>query len=267
MRVFLSRLLKMAIRKAPDTSKSRGIELHLGRRRFGTALFAAVSGGLLTRKADGFPRGADADFRRATRILIPYGLSVDGAFDDVLGHDVLKVTSLPQLETQYDFVVGDLNEVGGIEPCILTSFFQGSAEFTSFEENQAGGIIPCTKTAVGPNETIFEHLDVNAAGGILPCTKTTVATSQTIFEHLDINAAGGIIPCSRTTIEDPHAMFELFDENEAGGVDPCWIVDAEHLADGRLGAIEVTVNDPELTFTVRIGARTYRLVNGALVED
>lgn len=262
-----TRLITAAMRSIRSARKSRNAGPDLSRRGFGVGLFAVAGSLLAPKTAEAFPRGADADFRRATRILIPYGLSVDGAFDEVLGHDVLKTTSVPQLETQYDFAVGELNEVGGIEPCILTSFFQGSAEFTSFEENQAGGIIPCTKTAVGPNQTTFEHLDVNAAGGIVLCAKTTVAPSQTIFEHLDINAAGGIIPCSRTRIEDPHAMFELFDPNVAGGIEPCAAVDAEHLADGSLGAVEVTINDPVLTFTVRIGARTYRLVNGALVED
>jgi hypothetical protein len=227
--------------RARDAWKSGTVAADLTRRGFGAGMLATLCGGLLAKPADAFPRGADADFKRATKILSGYGLSISGAFDEILNHDVLTTTSVPLNDTQYDFVVGQLNEVSGIIPCSKTSFFQGAAEFTAFDENPAGGI--------------------------LPCTKTTVVETRTTFGQLDTNQAGGIIPCLKTTIEGSLATHELFDLNEAGGIVPCIVVGAERLADGSLGPAEVTVNDPALNFTVRIGPRTYRLVDGGLVED
>jgi len=213
----------------------------VSRRWFGTGFFFALLGGFLVRTAQAFPEGAQSHFSAATRILNRYGLSVAGMFDQKLGHDVLTVTSIPQAETQYDFVGADLNTAGGVDPCWKTSSFQGSTEFTAFEENQTGGI--------------------------LPCTKTTAAGERTIFEQLDRNQAGGIVPCSRTIIEEPLTTHMVFDPNVAGGIEPCYLAGAERKVDGTLGPVEVVVNDPELNFTVRIGPRTYRLVRGALVEE
>ena len=206
---------------ASTKSSSERSRSEVSRRLFGTGLFVALFGGLLARTTQGFPEGAQNHFNAATRILSRYGLSVGGAFDQTLGHDVLTVTSIPQSETQYDFVEAEVNAAGGINPCWKTSSFQASTDFTAFDENQAGGIVPCTKT--------------------------TVAGEQTIFEQLDTNQAGGIVPCSRTIIEESLTVHKLFDPNVAGGIDPCWIAESERLADGRLGPVEVVVNDPSLT--------------------
>jgi hypothetical protein len=252
---------------AAGSSDSGSIGSRVNRRRFGTGLFVALFGGLFVRTAQAFPEGAQNHFKAATRILNRYGLSVAGMFDETLGHDVLTVTSIPQTETQYDFVGAELNTAAGIDPCWKTSSFEGVTDFTAFEENPVGSIIPCTRTTVAEEDTIFEHFDMNQAGGIVPCTKTTVAGEQTVFEQLDTNQAGGIVPCSRTIIEGRLTTHMLFDPNVAGGIEPCYLAGAERMADGTLGPVEVVVNNAELNFTVRIGPRTYRLVRGALVEE
>jgi hypothetical protein len=174
----------------------------------------------------------------ASQILRRFGLRVSGAV--AAGHDVLTVSALPLAETQYDFVVNDRNEAGGIVPCMKTSFFADVAEFTRFE--------------------------ADAAGGIVPRTKTTGAGPATTFEQLDVNEAGGIVPCMKTFVEAPLTTFEIFDPNAAGGIIPCMHVAAERLADGSLGPVEVAVEEPDLSLVVRIGALTYRLVDGRLVE-
>jgi hypothetical protein len=94
------------------------------RRRFATGLFVSLAGGLILRPAEAFPRGSDSLFEAATRILQRFGLSVSGAFDQVLERDVLTIDALPDPETQYDFVVNDVDAAGGIQPCVKTAFFQ-----------------------------------------------------------------------------------------------------------------------------------------------
>lgn len=53
----------------------------------------------------------------------------------------------------------------------------------------------------------------------------------------------------------------------SGGIQPCIHVAAERLADGALGEVIISVNEPSVSFVVRIGARLYRLVDGRLVEE
>src|SRR5688572_19420131 len=113
-----------------ETSESNEEGRSVGRRRFGAGLLTALGGGLLAGKAEAFPASAHGDFNAATRILNRYGMSVGGAFDDVLGHDVLKVTTIPQIDTQYDHELGQLSSAGEIDPCFRTSFFQEATAFT-----------------------------------------------------------------------------------------------------------------------------------------
>ena len=135
------------------------------------------------------------------------------------------------------------------------------------EADAVGGIVPCVKTSFFEDVTEFTHFDMNAAGGVVPCVKTTIAVPVITFEHFDVDAAGGIVPCVKTTVDEPLTTFELFGAGAVSGILPCVHVGAERLADGELGLIEVSVNEPELRFVVVIGSRTYRLVSGQLVED
>lgn len=209
------------------------------RRTFGITVLAAIGGALSVRTAEAFPEGSLRLFALATQILKRFGLSVSGASER--GHDVLTVNALPEPEIQYDFVLNEADTFGGIVPCTKTSFFEDVTEFT--------------------------HFDMNAAGGIVPCVKTTIAEPVITFEHFDADAAGGIAPCVKTTVDEPLTTFELFGAGAVSGIQPCVHVGAERLADGELGLIEVSVNEPELRFVVVIGSRTYRLVSGQLVED
>ncbi len=109
--------------------------------------------------------------------------------------------------------------------------------------------------------------EADAFGGIQPCTQTSFFEDVTEFTHFDMNAAGGVVPCVKTTVDEPLTTFELFGAGAVSGIQPCVHVGAERLADGELGLIEVSVNEPELRFVVVIGSRTYRLVSGQLVED
>lgn len=151
-----------------------------------------------------------SDAKAVTNVLKRYGVSVGGAFDATLGHDVMTVTTVPQAETQYDFVVAELTSEGGLDPCIRTSSFGG-------------------------NETFVHY------------------------------APGGIIPCIKVAIEGPLMTYELIDPND-GDIIPCIRVAAEHAADGGLGTITAAV-DPDEDFQIAVGTRTYRLIDGQLVED
>lgn len=181
----------------------------VGRRRFGAGLLTTLGAGLLARTAEGFPPDAAGHFNAATNVLNRYGMSVGGAFDATLGHDVLTVTTVPQAETQYDFVVSELNSQGGLDPCFRTSVF-------------------------GDNETFVHY------------------------------APGGIIPCIRVAIEGPLMTYDLIDPDD-GGIIPCIRVAAEHAPGGGLGPITATV-DPDEDFQIAVGTRTYRLMDGQLVD-
>jgi hypothetical protein len=190
-------------------SESVGAAVDGGRRRFGAGLLAALGGGLLVRSAEAFPAAAPGQFNAATHILGPYGVSVGGAFDAALGHDVLTVTALPQAGTQYDFV---------------------GAELTSDSD-------------------------------ILPCWRTSSFDETTTFLHY---TPGGIIPCIKVTIAGPLMTYDLIDPHE-GDIIPCIRVAAEHTADGGLGPIVVTA-DPDEDLRIEVGTRSYRLVDGQLVD-
>lgn len=237
------------------------------RRRFVTGLCAALGGALVARPAETFPRGSNALFEAASRILRNFGLSVTGAFDQLLSRDVLTISAIPDPDTQYDFMVNEVDAVGGIVPCVKTAFFQGLSEFTHFETDVVAGIVPCTKTSVGGATSTFEQFEVNVAGGIQPCTKTTAGDAATIFEQFDVNVAGGIQPCVKTTVLATLTTFELLDPNVVGGVVPCVKVASEQLPRGGPGEVEIEINEPDLNLLVRIGPRVYRLVAGQLVEE
>jgi hypothetical protein len=107
---------------------------------------------------------------------------------------------------------------------------------------------------------------VAAGHDVLTVSALPLAETQYDFVVNDRNEAGGIVPCMKTYVEAPLTTFEIFDPNAAGGIIPCMHVAAERLADGSLGPVEVAVEEPDLSLVVRIGALTYRLVDGRLVE-
>jgi len=209
------------------------------RRTFTLTLLATLAGALVARRSEAFVQGAEKLFAKASQALRHFGVSVTGTSDR--GHDVLRITALPEPAIQYDFAINEVNEAGGIVPCVLTSFFE--------------------------EITTFTHYEMDVTSGIQPCTRTTIAEPVVTFEHLDVDAAGGILPCVKTVIDTALTTFELFDEGAFGGVVPCVHVGAERLADGGLGEVVVSVNEPDLHFVVRIGTRVYRLVDGQLVEQ
>jgi len=101
-------------------------------------------------------------------------------------------------------------------------------------------------------------------GRIIPSIKTSVFGEDASFTHFH---PGEIVPCVRTRIEgNTLATHELFDSDQ-GGIIPCIKVVSEMLEGGRLGAIEVTVNDLDEDFTVRVGSKLYILIDGSLVDQ
>ena len=206
---------------------------------FSLTMLAALASTIVARSSEAFIEGTEKLFAKATQALRRFGISVTGASDR--GHDVLTISAVPEGAIQYDFAITEVDEAGGIQPCSLTSFFE--------------------------EVTTFTHYDMDIAGGIQPCTRTTVAEPVVMFEHLDMDTAGGIVPCTKTVIDDALTTFELFDDGAFGGIQPCIHVAAERLADGALGEVIISVNEPSVSFVVRIGARLYRLVDGRLVEE
>ena len=98
-------------------------------------------------------------------------------------------------------------------------------------------------------------------GRVIPSIKTSVFGDDASFTHFH---PGEIVPCVRTRIEgNTLATHELFDSDQ-GGIIPCIKVVSEMLEGGRLGAIEVTVNDPDEDFRVRVGDKIYILMAGSL---
>jgi hypothetical protein len=164
-----------------------------GRRRFGVGLLAAVGAGLLTRRADAFPSASAGHFNAATQILSDYGVSVGGSFDAELGHDVLKVTALPQVGTQYDLVFAELTSDGEVIPCYRTSSFDGTITSLHYAP---GGIIPCIRVTVAGPLMTYELFDPNE-GDIIPCIR--VAAEHTADGSL------GLISAS----VDPEEEFEI----------------------------------------------------------
>lgn len=111
------------------------------------------------------------------------------------------------------------------------------------------------------NQTVVMR---NRLGEVIPCLKTSVFEDDVIATHFHPTGDGEIVPCVRTTIEGHSlATYELFDAAEAD-IDPCMKVESQMLEGGVLGAVEVTV-EPDVNLIVRVGDRTYYLLDGELV--
>ena len=238
----------------------------VSRRQLGVAVLAVLAGGLgMAKTAQAFPRGANGAFNAASRILAPYGVTVDGDVRD--GHDVLGVEIVPLPATEYDQVVGTRNRVGRMIPSIRTAVFEDNARFTHFHP---GEIVPCVRTTIRGDALATHELFDSDQGGIQPCIK--VEAEMLDGGHIGTVTAthfhdGAIVPCIKTTIEGHSlATHELFDAAD-GDVIPCVRVESEMLQGGVLGAVEVTVEPDVRSFKVIVGSNTYTLVDGALVLE
>lgn len=242
----------------------------VSRRQMGVGLLALAAGGLgLAKTAHAFPPSAKGNFNAASKILGRYGVTVNG--DDRSGHDQLELAIGQLPGTEYTQVVGQRNALGEIIPCIKTSVLDDEAEFTHFHPTERG-IVPCIKTRIEGQALATHELFDAEQGGIDPCWRATadmldgghIGTIEATHFH---PTERGIVPCVRTTIEGHTlATYELLDAGE-GGVTPCLKVESEMLEGGEIGAVEVTI-DPELTSVrVLVGARTYDLIGGMLVEQ
>ena len=236
----------------------------VSRRQLGIAVMAVLAGGLgMAKTAQAFPRGSGGAFSAASRILAPYGVSVDG---DVRGsHDVLGFEIDPLPATEYDQTIGTRNRVGRMIPSINTQVFEDNARFTHFHP---GEIVPCVRTSIQGHSLATHELFDSDQGGLEPCLK--VESEMLEGGHIGTITAthfhdGAIVPCIKTTIEGHSlAKYEVFDAAD-GDIVPCVRVASEMLKGGVLGAVEITLDDDLTDFRLVVGSNTYTLVGGALV--
>jgi hypothetical protein len=199
----------------------------------------AVVGALAARAAEAFTLRDRLRFRAASEILDEYGVTVRGGAAG--GHDVLALDVVPRPDIQYDHIVRERTRAGALDPCMRTSVFGGVEEVSLFDP-ESGAIDPCLKTTRSGDLATFEHFHP-LVSGVDPCMRTTV-TGHT-----------------QASLE----LFDLTDGRDAGYIVPCVRVVSAMTEDGALGAVEVTV-DPDEEFTVQVGERVYRLVDGELLE-
>ena len=288
--------------KELDSANDTGSPTDLSRRQLGVGLLVVLGGGLgVAKTAEAFPRSAVRHFAVASRLLEPYGLTVDGHLDRSAtpAHDVLMTSVVPLLMTEYTQVVGMRNRFGGIQPCIKTSTFEGADEIslfdpstggidpcwlttrqgelitsTQFHPNPAAGeLVPCVKTRLEGHKLATHELFDADQGGINPCWRVTSEMldgghiGSIRSTHFHPTRTGEIIPCIKNTIEGhSFASYELLDAN-AGGIIPCLKVASEMLEGGAIGTVEVTIDDPNLRLSLHVGGKTYNLVDGELVLD
>jgi hypothetical protein len=210
-------------------SKDQDDQPHLGRRQLGIGLLTALGGGLgFAKAAQAFPNSSGGEFNAASRILARYGVGVNGGFDG---------TSAPG----HDLLTVE------VAPQPLIEYRQVVGP-----RNRLGEIIPCIKTSVYGDDASFTHFHLG----------------ETDPGEID---PGEIVPCVRTTLEGhtlaTHELFDSDDRGDDGEIIPCIKVVSEMHEGGHLGAIEVTVFDPDENFSVVVGERTYLLIEGELREQ
>lgn len=215
------------------------------RRRLLGGAVALIGGGLVGKAAEAFPPRASGDFRAASAVLGPYGVSVSGY--SAGGQDSLDIAVAPLSETRYVETVSLRDAQGFIIPCIRTSYVESKGiplgTFEHFHETKA--VVPCVRTTVnGHTVTTHELFD---DGQIVPCVRVTSRREpgghigDVVAEHLHANDAGAIIPCVRTSIDEGHtlARHELLDSDQ-GGVEPCFVVESQMREGGHIGEIVAT---------------------------
>ncbi len=258
--------------KELDTRKDQDHEPDLTRRQLGVGLLAVLGGGLgVVKTAQAFAPGAQGNFNAASQILGRYGVTVTG--DDSRGYDALDFQTVPLPRTEYSQIVGTRNLLGEIIPCLKTSVLGEDASFTHFHPNDTGGINPCYKTTIEGHSLATSEIFDSDQGGVLPCYRVTADMLEgghigTITAtHFHPNDTGGIDPCYRSTIEGHSlATYELLQTSEKGTA-PSFTVATQMLDGGVLGAVDVTVDDPNIHLSLRVGGNTYNLVNGELVLE
>jgi hypothetical protein len=242
----------------------------LNRRHLGLGLFALLGGSLAAKTAAAFEPAAQGNFNAASQVLKRYGVKVVG--DSSSGHDVLSFETAPQPGIEYAQVVGERGAFGEIIPCVKTAVNGDDASFTHFHASDTGEIVPCIKTRIeGHSFGVTEIFDAEQ-GGVEPCFRVEAemlegahigTITATHFHPAD---QGWIIPCVRTTIEGHSlATYELLESNEKGGATTSLAVVTQMLDGGVLGSTVVTVDNPNLPLALRVGDKTYNLVNGELV--
>lgn len=235
-----------------------------GRRKLNLAVLAALSGGLaLAREAEAFPRGAQARFHAASRLLAPFGVAIDG--DTAGDHDRLELEIDASPEIEYAQRVGTRNRPGGFATSFETSVFGDDALATHFHP---GEIIPCVRTAIDGRSLATHEVFDTDQGGIVPCFR--VESEMLEGGHIgNITAThfhdGQIVPCVKTAILG-HALatHELFDAAD-GDIVPCVRVSSEMREGGVLGAVDVTIDEDLESFRLTVGDNVYVLADGALV--
>lgn len=251
-----------------DPSSSETIDPSgVRRRQLSAALLALFAGGMgVAGTAHAGPRGAHGTLNAASRLLAPFGVTVDG--DAGGDHPRLDFEIVPRPRIEYTQRVGPRNPRGDIEPFWATSVLGDDASATHFHP---GEIVPCIRTRIEGHALATHELFDSDQGGIQPCIK--VESEMLEGGHIgDVAFAhfhdGAIVPCVRTTIEGhARAVYELFDADE-GGIIPCIKVASEMLDGGALGPVEVTIEDDVAAFRLVIaGGSAYRLIGGELVPD
>jgi hypothetical protein len=271
----------------------------MNRRKWIAGGLAFAGASMASRMGFAFGRQAASDFTQATKILRPYGVTVAGLTTN--GHDDLHFAVAPLLaNTEYSQTIaapsgpfrtsifdGAIDLVhthdGGIDPCwktrltedlVASQFFDSDAPGMPFFESNVqmldGGHI-------GTVELAHFH-----DGDISPCWRSVLERDVVTSDLFD---AGQITPHLSTKAEmlggGVIGNVDLVHFHD-GAIDPCWktllergtvtttfgsVVDVKADMDGRVGAITMTVNDPNADLTITIGLNTYRLVNGELVRN
>lgn len=250
-----------------DSAKVQRNAPDVKRRQLNVAVLAALAGGLgMAGNAQAFPRAANLLFNAASRLLAPYGVTVDG--DVSHGHDRLSFEIAARPSIEYTQVVGTRNRRGDIEPSWMTSVFGDDASATHFHP---GEIVPCVRTTIEGHTLATHELFDSDQRGITP--SFVVESEMLDGGHIGTVTAthfhdGAIVPCIKTTIEGhSRATHELFDADD-GDIIPCVKVASEMLDGGVLGDVEVAIDADLTSFRVVIeGGNAYRLVRGELVLE
>ena len=257
--------------KEPETpldTKDEDSPPNLIRRQLGVGLLAVLGGSLgVVKTAQAFEPGSAGNFNAASRVLKSYGVTVSG--DTSRGHDSVNFQIVPLSGTEYTQTAGMLNRLGQMDPCFRTSVFDDDVSFTHFHD---GAIIPCVKTAVEGHSLATHELFDADQGGIDPCYKVESEMLEgghigyITATHFHPNGEGGIDPCFRTTLEGHEfATFELFNAGGRGVDSPDFTVATQMLDGGVLGAVDVSIDNLHLSFSLRVGDKTYHLVAGELL--
>jgi hypothetical protein len=203
-------------------------------RRHVLGALSVAGASLAASTANALPRGADEDFRRATRILQPYGIGIVG--HDSGPYDLIATNIRPVAATAYTQTVKNARtDVLSLRTLVVDKI----ARFEHFHDVD-GNPIPCIKTTI-EDDALATHELFND-GALDPCVRVTAEMldgaqiGRVDFEHLHEDDLGGIVPCVRTTIHDHElATHELFNE---GALEPCLRVSAEMLKGARIGKVD-----------------------------